>query len=186
MHTKTSSQIRLDFISNYCNAWPEIKIEINGTLYWHGFIEEKITLDFEFDLLETNNVTISYLNKRKGPDIYDTVVIDDKIIEDQNCILTDVYLDRARCTWITETTVLNYVDGGSSDNRGFMDQRGYMTITFPSDIYKWIVEQRGLLFPVSGKKSDIDYKNIYIPANENLQIKETIEKIRAIIPTIND
>jgi hypothetical protein len=186
MHTKTSSQIRLDFISNYCNAWPEIKIEINGTLYWHGFIEEKITLDFEFDLLETNNVTISYLNKRKGPDIYDTVVIDDKIIEDQNCILTDVYLNRARCTWMAESSIMYYLDGTTFPNRGFMDQKGSIILSFPSDVYGWIVEQRKLLFPQTGKKSDIDYKNIYIPANENLKIKETIEKVRVLLQNIND
>ena len=184
--TPLQIQIRLDFVASFCNSWPEICIKINGQTYWHNFIQNETTLNFIFPEQITNNVTISYLNKRNGPDIYDTVVVDDKIIEDQNCVLKDVYLNRSRCTWIAESSIMHYLDGTTFPNRGFMNQKGSIILSFPNDVYGWIVEQRKLLFPQTGKKSDIDYKNIYIPANENLQIKETIEKVRALIQNIND
>lgn len=179
-------QIRLDFVASFCNSWPEIRIEINGQTYWHDFIANETTLNFSFPAQITNNVTIIYLNKRNGPGVYDTVVVDDKIIEDQNCVLKDVYLNCSRCTWMAESSIMHYIDGTTFPNRGFMDQKGSIILSFPSDVYGWIVEQRKLLFPQTGKKSDIDYKNIYIPANENLKIKETMEKIRLLLQHLND
>ena len=179
-------QIRLDFVTSFCNSWPEICIEINGQTYWHNFMKNEITLNFSFPAQITNNVIINYLNKRNGPDVYDTVVVDDKIVQDQNCVLKDVYLNRSRCTWMAESSIMHYLDGTTFPNRGFMNQKGSIILSFPSDVYGWIGRQRKLLFPQSEKKSDIDYKNIYIPANENLKIKETMEKIRLLLQHLND
>ena len=185
---KMHNTIRLDLTPSFCNNWPELAIEANNRLIWHGHVAEKTSLNLMFDSEDINYVTIKYLNKRNGPDIWDTKMNDHgQIIEDQNCVLTDIYINRARCgEWLIPTICWKYDDGRTVNNYGFMDLKGSMSIEFPRDVYSWIIQQRQLLStPTSEKTSSISYKNIYIPQHENQLCLQLIDEIKQKIETLN-
>lgn len=185
---KMKNIIRLDFTPSFCNNWPELAIEANNRSIWHGYVAEKTSLNLMFDSEDTNCVTIKYLNKRNGPDIWDTKINEaGQIVEDQNCVLTDIYINRAKCSdWLIPNIQWKYNNGNTVNNYGFMDLTGSMSIEFPRDVYNWIIQQRQLLTPISEKTSSISYKNIYIPQHENQMCLQLINEIKQKIKALND
>jgi len=79
----------------------------------------------------------------------------------------------------------NYVTGGQKQNYGYMDLPGYFELTFPRDVYQWIVEQRQKQSASSSKVSSLDYKNIYIPQHENEMSQQLIQELEQKIKKLN-
>lgn len=178
--------IQLGLHGSWCNNWPEISIDINDQNYWHGFVEtdQQINLKFMPDI--NNVVRISYLNKRNGPDIWDTQIDNDTIINDQYCILTTLKIQQSKCDWLIPSLQYTYLDNSSKFTHGFMDQKGYFSIKFPMDLYPWVATQRqSYLNPVS-RNSSLSYENLYIPDSDNQGIKNLVNDIKKIIETFDD
>lgn len=179
-------QIDLFFQSSFCNAWPEIQIEANRKKIWRDFIIGSQRIKVQFPSQDHNTVRVGYLNKRHGPDIWDVRVDNDgNIIEDQHCILKNVLIDGARCQWLTEVTPYHYPDRESKLNFGFMDAVGYMEFSFPKNVYQWILDYRRSVSPSNARASSLDYKNIYVPQNENTKAFEIINEVKSLLENCN-
>ena len=176
----------LDLLPSFCNQWPELSITVNNTILWQDHVKEPSRVSVVFTAQESNCVRISYLNKMNGPEIWDTKIDNvGKIVEDQNCVLTNVLINRARCKWIPAETSWTYLDGTTKFNYGFMDLQGYMEFTFPENVYQWIIEKRQSSGPTNTKKSSLDYKSIYIPQHENIESRSVINDIKQLLETLN-
>jgi hypothetical protein len=178
--------VDLNIVPSFCNQWPQIEIEANGQVLWNDSITHESTIKVEFLAQEQNSVRIKYINKRNGPDVWDTEIDKDgAIIADQHAVLTGIKINRARCNWLIETMTWNYANGDKKENYGFMDLQGYTEIIFPAEVYKWIVQQHQAMTPQKEQTSSLDYKNIYIPQHENEMSCRLIEEIKQQITKLN-
>lgn len=174
--------IELTVTASYCNAWPELVILANDQMLWHDHVQKTAVINLQFPRQEHNRVTIKYINKRNGPDVWDTVIDQQgHIVQDQHAILTSIRICGARCDWIIDSLLWNYTDGRTKANRGFMDLQGHAGIEFPGAVYEWIMEQRQSRIINTGKTSALDYKNIYIPSKANPVSLAIIEEIKHMV-----
>lgn len=174
--------VSLELVPRFCNAWPEIKISINGHVRWHNSVTEKIKVNLEFELEENNCIQISYLNKQSGPEVWDTIVDDlGNIIQDQNCVITNIIIDGAKCNWLLSPMTWNHIDGKTELSYGFMSYRGYTEFLFPADVYAWIIKSRNQQWAYSDKKSSIDYKTLQIHDQENDAIAQIIDEVKQLL-----
>lgn len=128
---------------SYCNAWPEISVEANGVELWRGTVDHQQRFRLPLNIQAQNQVYIRYLNKRKGPVIWDTVTDHTgKIVEDQYCVISDIYIARSRCDFLISELLFHGADGTEERTFGFMSQQGYLLIDFPGDVYTWILRRR--------------------------------------------
>lgn len=155
------SNIKFKLTPSFCNSWPLIRVTINGVQHWEQYIESVQTVKIDFELKEKNSIKIEYLNKRQGPDIWDTKLNNQgHIIEDQYCVLSNIIIANSRCDFLTHSLV--YIDASGNINSnllGFMSKIGYYEITFPRDVYKWISDRRNLFAksPEQGRTSALGY-----------------------------
>lgn len=149
---------RLKLKSSFCNNWPEIRITANGATLWQDFVVEEKTLDLDFELIEQNSIRIEYLNKRSGPEIWDTAIDENgKITSDQHCVISDIHIANSRCDFILGVLDYNHASGFVEKNVwGFMSQIGHFEITFPKDVYTWIISNRNKQF-IEHYKSKTEY-----------------------------
>jgi hypothetical protein len=174
--------VDLSITPSFCNAWPELLITANGEKVWQDLVQSQSTITVRFPAQDTNLVRITYLNKQNGPDVWDTQIdADGRIIQDQNAVLTTIRINGARCDWILDSLMWNYLDGRQQPNRGFMDLQGHADIEFPRDVYAWIIEQRQARTRKTNKTSALDYKSIYIPTHVNQASLEVIEEIKQMV-----
>jgi hypothetical protein len=133
---------RLKLTPSFCNNWPEIRITANNKVLWQDFVTEEQVVNVDFDLENKNTVEIEYLNKRSGPDIWDTKLNDQgNIIEDQYCIVSEIYIAKSRCDFLMFNLDFLRTDGTIDENtNGFMSKKGKFVFVFPKDVYKWIVD----------------------------------------------
>jgi hypothetical protein len=175
----------LYFISSWCNDWPEIIINCNGVDLFFGKIEKSANICLEFPIQDNNIISVKYINKRNGPDIWDTNVKNGKIIEDQHCILTGLNINKSKSDWVLEELIY-YRNNGTVNNqcRGFMDLPGCFEIEFPQDVYKWIANGRRKKLTQTSHQSSIAYENIYIPDNNYNNIQQLLKDIQELIDKI--
>lgn len=166
---------------SYCNAWPEISVEANGVCIWQGLVSQQKRFCLPLNIQKHNKIYIRYLNKRKGPVIWDTVTNDaGQIIQDQNCIISKIYIARSRCDFLIKDIEFYGVDGTQEKTFGFMSQQGYLLIEFPGDVYPWILHQRQKeMLGTRQRTSALDYWTNYISdsANADTAIIQDIRKL---------
>ena len=180
---------RCKLTPSFCNYWPEISFIVNGKELWHNFVDKEQIVEIDFPLEEENLVEIVYLNKRLGPDAWDTKVDSEgKITEDQHCIVSDIYIAGSRCDFVLES--LPYLnDSGTINERtyGFMSHKGRYKISFPKDVYAWIVNNRNslLIKSFSSKgESSLAYFESYA-LNSTSKIPELLEKINSLLEELS-
>jgi len=187
LYSENLVTLSLTFKASFCNQWPELKIVSNNRPVWQGHIEGQNKITVQFERLPENHVSIFYINKRNGPEVWDTKIdLDGNILEDQNCVLEQILIDHASCDWLITKTPYHYNEGLSKMNFGFMDLQGHMDLTFPGDVYQWIIDYRQSIKPVNTKNSSLDYKNVYIPQNESTETKKIITNIKQLLQSFND
>jgi hypothetical protein len=183
--TTKSILVDLTVVPSYCNAWPELEIQANGQTVWKDQVTETSVISFGFDTEPNNQIRINYINKRNGPDVWDTQIDQaGQIVQDQYAILTRVRINHAQCDWIIDDLLWHYLDGTQRANRGFMDLQGHADIEFPADVYGWIVQQRQSRAEITDKTSALDYKNIYIPSHTNQQACDLLDEIKQMVNNI--
>lgn len=155
------SNIKFKLTPSFCNNWPLIRVTINGIQCWEQYVDSVQFVEIDFKPIEKNSVKIEYLNKRQGPDIWDTKVdTQGQIVEDQYCILSDIMIANSRCDFLTHS--LEYTDSTKkthSNLLGFMSKIGYYEITFPRDVHGWISDCRNSFAksPEKGRTSALGY-----------------------------
>jgi len=185
--TMAVEKLQLGFESSFCNAWPEISIEVNDQILWQGAIEASATVPLSFELLENNFVLIRYLNKRNGPDIWDTKMDESgQIIEDQHCILKTAVVKGCRCDFLVKDLEYHYINGTTRKTFGFMDLQGYFIFKFPRDVESWVLENRRQHLPHVKHNSSLAYETIYVPDNDNVKALEIVEELKTLLEKIHD
>jgi hypothetical protein len=180
----TTSRFQVDMIPSFCNAWPEIEITINSNKVWQGFVDHPQTMLFDFELEETNHVYIRYLNKRNGPEVYDTVVgSDGTVIEDQKCELDNFIINRSRCDFLKHSLEYHHDDGRIESNLwGFLSYRGYYHIEFPGQVYNWIIENRKkYVFNHKRSTSSLDYWTNYAGDPTDTRTQALIQEVNKLL-----
>lgn len=164
---------------SFCNNWPQIKIEINNVCAWEGSVEFVQQLKLPFELQPSNHIYVSYLNKRQGPDQWDTLVDDNgKIIADQNCIISNLMIAGSRCDFLVDQLPFNGNDGTEEYTLGFMSKKGHYHIEFPENVYQWIVaNRRKSLLGDDRRSSSLDYWTNYLGDTQDDKIKELLTDI---------
>jgi hypothetical protein len=125
----------------------------------------------EFEVEHTNHVRIKYLNKRQGPEQWDTIVDNaGKILQDQNCVISEIKIGGSRCDFLLYDLVYHNQHIGSTELGlyGFMSSQGYYEFKFPQDLYAWILDQRrSRMFSSPKKISSLGYWSNYIGNNSD-------------------
>lgn len=182
---------RCTLTPSFCNTWPEICFKINGKNVWQNLVTTKQIVNLEFDLEEENKVEIVYLNKRDGPDIWDTKVdSENNILEDQHCIVSNILVGGSRCDFLLDSLDFYYDSGIIETNcNGFMSKKGKLVFTFPKDIYNWISEKRNKFilknFDEDAKESSLSYFENYVQINTEL-ITNLLKKIDNLLEDISN
>ena len=183
------SHFQVDTKPSFCNAWPELSITVNDQELWCGSVQYPQTLAVEFDLQDHNQVIIRYLNKRNGPDVWDTTIDKDgNIVADQNCVLSNFRLGRSRCDFLMQDLDY-YHDDGSVQIKpwGFMSQRGYFQIDFPRDVYSWIIDcRKKYIFGARKQSSSLDYWTNYLGDPNDPVTQELLEDIDQLLKKFDD
>jgi len=184
-----NGKFQVDMIPSFCNAWPEIEIEINGQVLWHNFVDCVQTVSLEFDLAPTNHVYVRYLNKRNGPEIYDTVIDEaGNIVQDQKCELDNFIIGQCRCDFLKHDLEYHCIDGTVQTNAwGFLSYQGSYHIQFPDNVYDWVIDRRKkyLLTPKK-QTSSLDYWTNYLGDASDPHTQELLDEIASILEKIND
>lgn len=181
------SNIKFKLTPSFCNKWPLIRVTINDIQCWEQYVDVTQTVQINFEPIEKNFVKIEYLNKRQGPDIWDTKLDSQgKIIEDQYCILSDIMIANSRCDFLTHSLV--YTDSTKkthSNLLGFMSRIGYYEFSFPNDIYNWIANQRMIsISSSSSHTSALGYFSNPTGANNDPITQSLLTDIRNLIDQI--
>lgn len=180
-------QLQFVFQSSFCNSWPEISIEVNDQILWRGFVEGQAQVNLSTDLLENNVAVIRYLNKRNGPDAWDTKMDDaGNIVEDQHCVLQSVVIKKCRCDFLVKDMIYHYINGEKRNTFGFMDLKGYFIFQFPHNVESWVLENRRRHLPHVNHNSSLAYETIYVPDNDNVKAREIVEELKILIENIHD
>jgi hypothetical protein len=180
-------QLQFAFESSFCNAWPEISIIVNDEVLWQGFVEKQARVDVSVPMLDNNFVVIRYLNKRNGPEIWDTKMDSDgNITEDQHCVLKTVRVKGCRCDFLIKDMQYRYLDGTEKNTFGFMDLRGYFMFKFPQEVETWVLESRRRHLPHVNHNSSLAYETIYVPDNDNVKALEIVQELKILLENIHD
>jgi hypothetical protein len=180
------TSVEFHIVPSFCNAWPLISVEVNGQVLWTNYVDHPQIVNVSFTAEEINCVKIKYLNKRKGPVIWDTTIGEDgKIVQDQNCIISDIKIGGSRCDFLLLDLLYYHQENGTIESGlyGFMSSQGYYKFEFPQDVYSWVAGQRKLRMLTNQKKiSSLDYWTNYIgdtPATELLiaEIESLLEQL---------
>jgi hypothetical protein len=185
----SQSHFQVDANPSFCNAWPELAITVNGQELWRGTVDHPQTLSVEFELQDQNQILISYLNKRNGPDVWDTQVDKDgNIIQDQNCVLSNFRLGRSRCDFLMQELDYFNQDGSIQHNPwGFMARQGHFKISFPRDVYGWIIDSRKkYIFGARKQSSSLDYWTNYLGDPNDPVTQELLDDIDVLLTKLND
>jgi hypothetical protein len=176
------AQVDLYLRASFCNDWPLISISGNDQIVWQDRVQESAVVSVRFPLTESNTVRIEYLNKRNGPDQWDTVSDQHgNILQDQHCVIDTVLVNRCRCSWLLKKMLYNYPDGSSKMIHGFMDLRGWYEFDFPLDVEQWVLENRRQELPHVSQNSSLAYETIYIPDNNNEQAARMVEELKILL-----
>ena len=167
---------------SFCNSWPEIAVDINGVRTWQGTVDHQQRFRLPMTIQDHNQVYIRYLNKRKGPEIWDTRTDHTgEIVEDQYCVISEIYIARSRCDFLIGNLVYHGEDGTEERTHGFMSQRGHLLIEFPRDVYSWILSQRQRqMLQTSKRSSALDYWTNYIIDADNAD-QQIITEIKQLL-----
>lgn len=178
------SEVKIELQASFCNNWPKIEISINDQVLWDDYVVDTQLISVIYKKQSTNKLCIAYTNKRIGPNIWDTK-IDDKgtIIEDQHCILKNIYFDQAKNSSIINKLEYTQRYGESlSGVNGWMTSPGHYQIEFPYDVYDWIIQSREDTKLASHKRqSSLSYFTSYLGDNNNNEIQEKMNKIYSMI-----
>lgn len=180
-------KFQVDLIPSFCNAWPEIEIEINGVVLWQSAVNHTQTVALEFDLNPINYVYIRYLNKRNGPEDYDTDVDDNgNIIADQMCELDNFIIQKSRCDFLKHELDY-YRDDGSVQKQpwGFLAYRGHYYFEFPDTVHNWIIEHRKkYTFNIKKYSSSLAYWTNYLGDPTDVRTQELLNEIEELLKKI--
>lgn len=186
---KSSSFFEVSARPSFCNAWPELAIVINGQELCRKEISFEQKILVEFELQDHNEILIKYLNKRNGPDIWDTKLDSDgNIVEDQHCVLSNFKLGKSRCDFLLQELDYYRTDGTvESKPWGFMSRQGYFKIQFPGDLYSWIIDcRKKYIFGARKQSSSLDYWTNYLGDPDDPATRKLLKDIDELLKKIND
>jgi len=181
---KKTIEFQVDLVPSFCNYWPEVSIEANGQELWRAFVEYPQTVKIEFSPAENNHLYIRYLNKRSGPDEWDTQLNSQgDIIADQNCVLTNFKIGGSRCDFLLRNLIYHHDDQTTEKGLwGFMAKKGHYLIEFPKEIYKWIVDSRTpFLMQTRSHNSSLEYWTNYLGDPNDPKTVELLKEIEILI-----
>jgi hypothetical protein len=172
------TSVEFHILPSFCNAWPLISVEVNGQDLWSNYVDHPQTVTVNFAAKEINCVRIKYLNKRKGPMIWDTIIDEHgKIVQDQNCVISEIKVGGSRCDFLLLDLLYYHEENGTTESGlyGFMSSLGYYEFEFPQDVYSWVSDQRKSRMLKNPKKnSSLDYWTNYMgdsPATDSLIVE---------------
>lgn len=145
-------KINLQVVGTYCNSWPNLIVELNGVKIHEQKVKntEIIELESENILPQGNRLILGMRNKAFGKNgIYDTVVKDNKIIEDKTIQVSSIKLDDVECkTLFNNTFHVHRTDKQPSyfpdkvNTVDVMGYNGYFTFTFDLPLYNSLTNKK--------------------------------------------
>lgn len=178
-------EITLHLRSSYCNDWPLIRVSGNQQELWQDRVVQSQVVSARFASRERNSVRIEYLNKRNGPEVWDTVSDGaGNIVQDQHCVIDSVLINGCRCAWLLKKMLYNYPDGSTKMVHGFMDLCGWYEFSFPADVEQWVLDNRRQELPHVSQNSSLAYETIYIPDNNNEQAARMVEELKILLDQV--
>jgi hypothetical protein len=178
------STVEILFEASYCNQWPMIEIIINNQLVWSDRIINQQVIKLEFDVADHNTVSIGYLDKKQGPDQWDTELDEQgNIVADQHAIIKMIKIAGSRCDFLINDMVYQNTKGNTLSNLfGFMSEPGYYKIEFPCEIYNWVLKNRqAKIFDTKQRSSSLDYWTNYIGNNDDPETEKLLKKIKSLL-----
>lgn len=178
------TDIRIKFIGSYCNSWPEIEILANGNIIWKDRIIETKTAEFSIE--EGANFIIRYINKRFGPEVYDTRLDQEgNIIEDQFVKIESIFVNGSDVSSLIESLIYVKDNGESLSSMGYLAFNGYCVISIPTNINEWIIglntEYKNQFIKEKGSSSESYYVD---QVSENVR-RETLEILDQLEEKVN-
>ena len=178
----TNCRVRFDFVATACHGYPIIKIDVNGNTLFQNELQETCTVEVDFDLSASNTLTVALINKQNGPDVYDTVIdAQGNIIEDKTCKIVDIYINKAKASFLLHDLIYEYADGSSEFIYGYLSQNGKYTIQFPEKVFDWIIDKRRALIPKRSTQSSLSYDSLFYMEDDYTQVNQLIKDCKNIL-----
>lgn len=164
-------EIQIDVTGFYCNHWPNLKITLNNQALFCGEVVDKLTLIFNVEGLDKNQLVFEHFNKSFGEDgIYDTIpeqLIDCKLqIEDIKFDKVSIGKKlRSQLSFHTIwnehqllTQSQNFIEQFSfiKETDGWMAFNGKIVFDFKTPIYDWLIIEK---YKVENAKNKAFYSN---------------------------
>jgi|CryBogDrversion2_7_1035282.scaffolds.fasta_scaffold06175_2 hypothetical protein len=137
-----SIPFQVDFIANWCNHWPYVRIVFNDTVLVDRELAAETSIIVDLELEEQNTLKIQHYGKRQGENhIYDTVVDQQgNITQDCNFRITKLGFDRIWFNQLAAGRVLfqntKGFDNVNIDSIVGID--GEFVLEIPRDYLSWL------------------------------------------------
>ena len=186
-------EIQIELAGFYCNHWPNLRIDLNNQQLFCGEVEEQMTLTFEVDCFDKNQLVFEHFGKKFGEQgVYDTVPEQSL---DCKLQITDVKFDKVsigpklrsalsfRTIWSSHQIVSQsqeFVDQYSLINEtdGWMAFNGKIVFEFETPIYDWLIIKK---FKVEEEATDKAFYSNFTTRWHYKQDLAVLEEIRKLM-----
>jgi hypothetical protein len=128
------------FSATYCNGWPKLRFLVDDDIYHDfEFVGDSAFIELPIDLLDGSHIIdIEYYGKT-----YDnTVVINDKIIQDQLATLDSIHIDQIKVPDFIKYQGVYTVNETSTPSALTWGQNGVWSLSFEWPIIDWVLEKK--------------------------------------------
>lgn len=137
-------------------TWPNVIIKVNDVEKWVGVCQNETSINFTFEPLENNVLSITHYGKSFGENhIWNTTATTDRNITVKEIRIADVdihnllYLGQTKNTFNTRQLAdftknnqeIPYIKNYMHKEDIFMGFNGTYTINFPGQVYDWIIAE---------------------------------------------
>ena len=186
----TTRRLQLELISDAAHEgyWPFIDLIINSTVMYSGEVCNKLLLDFDFNSLQKNTISIVYKNKRFGPDAWDTIVdAEGNIIKDQHILIKSIRIDECNLNFLITTNALKLDDGTSLDTNGYLSFNNTYSIDFEEPYYDWVQTTRESSSKFNKTvESSLPFITSYVYDHNNKIVADLLKKLQETVDAAKD
>lgn len=130
-------KLTLELCGSFCNSWPQIDIYLNDLLYFSGEIVNRQVINIEVPDNSEYAVKIIGIDKKFGENnVWDTRVVDGKIVEDKTLSFIEILIDDVPMglEWIRKLHTELF--------SGTLYTNATLTFTIKTPILNWIIDEK--------------------------------------------
>ena len=175
--------LKFCFTATKCRSWPKLKLYVDNTLYKElSFNSATGAIDVKVDALFHGNHVIDI--ELHGKTIYNTIVKDNVIVEDQTVTLDSVYLDDVKLPdFVKYKGIFDSTDQTLSPCLTW-GLNGKWSLNFTSPVINWLLETKTSEYNWNEKDNRGELSNYTNPIKTNAMITG-LQQLEQILKNVN-